>query len=236
MTNTTPERTEIIGGVDTHQDLHTAAIVSTDGAVLGSAPFSTTAPLPGDAALVLVPWRVAARGSRVHGDLWSRHHTPSGLVRRAGAGGDRSGPGESQPGAKTTPWTRSPAEAARTGTASRWPRTVPAPWSPCGQPAAMKSAAPRCRQHDRCGAREVRDQVRNLTRMQRLRTCAAWRPDAVGYRDPAIATKLLKSLARRILQPRSPNWTGSSFRWSRNWRPACLSSKEWESPTPASCS
>ena len=38
------------------------------------------------------------------------------------------------------------------------------------------------------------------TRMQRLRTCAAWRPDTVGYRDPVVATKLsLKSLARRIL-------------------------------------
>ena len=36
--------------------------------------------------------------------------------------------------------------------------------------------------------------------MQRLRTCAAWRPDTVGYRDPVVATKLsLKSLARRIL-------------------------------------
>ena len=47
---------------------------------------------------------------------------------------------------------------------------------------------------------EVRDQVRNLTRMQRLRTCAAWRPDIAGYRDPVVATKLaLKYLARRVL-------------------------------------
>ncbi len=47
---------------------------------------------------------------------------------------------------------------------------------------------------------EVRDPVRNLTRMQRLRTCAAWRPDTVGYRDPVVATKLsLKYLARRVL-------------------------------------
>ena len=36
--------------------------------------------------------------------------------------------------------------------------------------------------------------------MRRLRICAAWRPDAAGYRDPTVATKLsLKSLARRIL-------------------------------------
>ena len=47
---------------------------------------------------------------------------------------------------------------------------------------------------------EVRDQVRNLTRMQRLSACAAWRPDTVGYRDPVVATKLaLKYLARRVL-------------------------------------
>ena len=47
---------------------------------------------------------------------------------------------------------------------------------------------------------EVRDHIRNLTRMRRLRICAAWRPDATGYRDPAVATRLsLKSLARRVL-------------------------------------
>ena len=42
MTDTSPQPTEIIGGVDTHQDLHTAAIVSLDGAVLGTESFSTT--------------------------------------------------------------------------------------------------------------------------------------------------------------------------------------------------
>ena len=47
---------------------------------------------------------------------------------------------------------------------------------------------------------EVRDRIRNLTRMRCLRTCAAWRPDTTGYRHPAVATGLsLKSLARRIL-------------------------------------
>ena len=46
----------------------------------------------------------------------------------------------------------------------------------------------------------MRDRIRNLTRMRRLRICAAWRPDAAGYRDPTVATRLsLKSLARRIL-------------------------------------
>lgn len=38
----TAENIKIVGGVDTHQDLHTAAIVNLDGAVLGTESFSTT--------------------------------------------------------------------------------------------------------------------------------------------------------------------------------------------------
>ncbi len=48
---------------------------------------------------------------------------------------------------------------------------------------------------------ELRDQLRNLTRMQLIRTIAAWRPDATNYRDVTTATRLaLHSLARRYLE------------------------------------
>jgi transposase len=48
---------------------------------------------------------------------------------------------------------------------------------------------------------ELRDQVRNLTRMQLIRTCVAWRPNATNAADPVTATRIaLKSLARRMLQ------------------------------------
>jgi transposase len=48
---------------------------------------------------------------------------------------------------------------------------------------------------------ELRDQVRNLSGMRLIRTCAAWRPDTVGFRDPVVATRIaLKSLARRIIE------------------------------------
>jgi len=48
---------------------------------------------------------------------------------------------------------------------------------------------------------ELRDQVRNLTRMQLIRTCAAWRPELTNAADPVAATRIaLKSLARRILE------------------------------------
>ncbi len=37
--------------------------------------------------------------------------------------------------------------------------------------------------------------------MQLLRTCAGWRPDTSGFRDPVCATRIaLQSLARRILE------------------------------------
>ena len=48
---------------------------------------------------------------------------------------------------------------------------------------------------------ELRDQLRNMTRMQLIRTLATWRPDLSAYRDPVTATKIsLKSLARRYLE------------------------------------
>jgi transposase len=57
------------------------------------------------------------------------------------------------------------------------------------------------RHHIVSAPEELRDQIRNLTRMQLIRTCAAWRPDTIGYRDPVVATRIaLKSLARRILE------------------------------------
>jgi transposase len=57
------------------------------------------------------------------------------------------------------------------------------------------------RNHIVSAPEELRDQVRNLTRMQLIRTCAAWRPDTSGFRDPVCATRIaLKSLARRILE------------------------------------
>ena len=57
---------------------------------------------------------------------------------------------------------------------------------------------------------DLRDQVRNLTRMQLIRTCAAWRPETTNATDPGAATRnALKSLAdgSSILATRSPPWT-----------------------------
>lgn len=48
---------------------------------------------------------------------------------------------------------------------------------------------------------ELRDQLRTMTRMQLIRTLAAWRPDVTGYRNVTTAYRIaLKSLARRYLE------------------------------------
>ena len=48
---------------------------------------------------------------------------------------------------------------------------------------------------------DLRDSLRKMTRMQLIRTLAAWRPDMGGYREVDTAYRIaLKSLARRYLE------------------------------------
>jgi transposase len=52
-----------------------------------------------------------------------------------------------------------------------------------------------------CAPDELREQLRRLTRMQLIRTLAAWRPDLCDYRDVVSAYRItLKSLGRRYLE------------------------------------
>jgi len=52
-----------------------------------------------------------------------------------------------------------------------------------------------------CAPDRLRDLLRNMTRMQLIRTLAAWRPDLTGFRDVEESYKIaLKSLARRYLE------------------------------------
>ena len=92
MATATADNTQIIGGVDTHQDLHTAAVVSHDGTVLGTESFSTTR----------AGYRAMLRWFRSHGELLrvgvestgtlrSRHHPTPGALGNPRARGDRAG-------------------------------------------------------------------------------------------------------------------------------------------------
>ena len=52
-----------------------------------------------------------------------------------------------------------------------------------------------------CAPDELRDTLRRMTRMQLIRTLAAWRPDLTDYRNVVSAYRItLRSLARRYLE------------------------------------
>ena len=210
MTDPQAERVEIIGGVDTHQDLHTAAIVTLDGTVVGTESFSTTR----------AGYRAMLRWFQSHGELLrvgieSTGSYGAGITRHLALAGvpvlEVTGP---DPAARRAKGKDDALDAVAAAEAARTRRRVQVAKDRSGAVEALRvlrttrKTAVKCRRatlqqlHNTIVAApdEVRDQVRNLTRMQRLRTCAAWRPDTIGYRDPVVATRLsLKSMARRIL-------------------------------------
>ncbi|WP_420636995.1 IS110 family transposase [Candidatus Palauibacter sp.] len=204
------ERGGIVGGVDTHRDLHTAAVVTLEGTVLGTESFPTTR----------AGYRAMPRWFRSHGRLLrvgveSTGSYGAGIARHLGLSGvpvlEVTGPDPAARRARGKDDALdavAAAEAARTGCrvqvakdrggAMEAPRVLRTT-----RKTAVKSrrAAPQQLHNTIVAAPdEVRDRIRDLTRMRRLRVCAAWRPDATRSRDPAVATRLsLKSLARGVL-------------------------------------
>lgn len=201
---------EVVGGVDTHQDLHHAAVLSRVGEILGVRSFATTR----------AGYRAMLAWFRSHGELIrvGVEQTGSygaGLTRHLALAGipvlEVTGPDPALRRAKGKDDTLdaiSAAKAALTG------QRVSVAKDRSGQVEALRvlrttrRTAVKCRRatlqqlHNTIVAapEEVRDQLRNLTRMQLLRTCAAWRPDPIAFRDPVMATKIAcKSLARRLL-------------------------------------
>ena len=181
-----------------------------DGAVLGTESFSTTR----------AGYRARRRWFLSHGELLrvgveSTGSYGAGITRHLALAGvpvrEVTGP---DPAARRAKGKDDALDAIAAAEAARTKRRVQVAKDRSGAVAALRvlrttrKTAVKCRRatlqqlHNTVVAapEEVRDQVRNLTRMQRLRMCAAWRPDTLGYRDPVVATRLsLKSLARRIL-------------------------------------
>ncbi len=83
MATMTPETTGIIGGVDTHQDSHTAAIVTLEGMVLGTESFPTSR----SGYLAMLAWfrsrgellRVGVESTGSYGAGIARHLTRLGI-------------------------------------------------------------------------------------------------------------------------------------------------------------
>ena len=204
------EANTVVGGIDTHQDQHWAAVVDQTGRVLGTQAFSTTAA----GYRAMLRWfgskgdvgRVGVESTGTYGAGITRHLALAGIpvleVTRPDLAARRRQGKDDQ------------IDAVAAAHAALWGQRVQVAKDRDGAVEALRTL--RTTRRSAVKARraalqllyntivaapdEVRDRVRHLTRMQRLRTCACWRPKASGYRDPATAAKIaLKTQARRIL-------------------------------------
>ncbi len=200
----------VVGGIDTHKDLHVVAVPDTAGVVLGTQSFSTTR--AGNCALVR--WmrsfgdvrRVGIEGTGSYGAGVARHLHEAGIEVLEVDRPDRSD--RRLRGKSDTLDAENAARAVLAGRRTTTPKTKDGQVESLRILRLTRSTAVKSRRaalqvlrnHIVSAPEELRDQVRNLTRMQLIRTCAAWRPDATGVRDPVVATRIaLRSLARRIL-------------------------------------
>jgi transposase len=201
----------VVGGVDTHKDLHVAAVIDTDAVVLGTESFSTTRA----GYRALIRWmrtfgdvrKIGVEGTGSYGAGITRHLTEAGIEVLKVDRPDRSD--RRRRGKSDTLDAQAAALAALAGRRSSTPKRKDGLVESLRVLRLTRATAIRSRtkalqllrMHVVSAPEELRDQVRNLTRMQLLRTCVAWRPDTVGFRDPVVATRIaLKSLARRILE------------------------------------
>jgi transposase len=199
---------EVVGGVDTHSDTHTAAAVDTAGRLLGDRQFPATAAgyrqllawLRSFGALLIV----GVEGTGVYGAGLARHLTAEGVAmvevdrpdRKSRRFAGKSDPLDAQAAA------RAALAGVRTG----------APKQRDGQVEALRNlrVARRSAIDQRADCQRqvkslivtapepLRAQLRELKNTRLLATCAALRPDTTRIGDPEQAAKTaLRILARR---------------------------------------
>lgn len=208
---TSESKSVVIGGVDTHKDLHSAAVVDAHDRVLGHDFFPTTR----HGYKTMLRWmrsfgtldRVGIECTGTYGAGLPRYlqkadvevlevTAPEKTVRRQ-RGKDDVLDAENAAHAAyararvVTPKTRDGMiEALRILKVCR--KTAMA---------ARRVALQMIQMNIVSALEELRDSLRQMTRMQLIRTLASWRPDVTGYRDVATAYRItFKSLARRYLE------------------------------------
>jgi transposase len=201
----------VIGGVDTHKDLHVAAVVDERDCILGTRCFATTR----QGYRQMLAWmrsfgellRIGIESSGSYGAGLLRFVQKAGVEvlevttpdkldrRRRGKNDDLDAQNAAHAAfagtRAVTPRSRDGmVEALRVLTACR--KTAVA---------ARRVALQMIQNTIVCAPDDLRDILRSMTRMQLVRTLAAWRPDLTAYRDVEAAYRIsLKSLARRYLE------------------------------------
>lgn len=201
----------VVGGVDTHKDLHVAAVVDERDRLIGSRSFATTR----QGYRQILEWmrsfgrleRVGVEATGTYGAGLLRHLQAAGVEVLEITAPDRTD--RRRRGKSDDFDAEAAAHAAFAG------KRVVTPKSRDGMIEALR-VLKACRKtavaarrvalqmiHNTiiCAPEELRDALRRMTRMQLVRTLAAWRPDLTDYRNTPSAYRIaLKSLARRYLE------------------------------------
>ena len=201
----------IVGGVDTHKDLHVAAVVDEQDRVIETRSFATTR----QGYRQMLAWmrafgdlqRIGVELTGSYGAGLLRFMQQAGIAvlevttpdkqdrRRRGKNDDLDA--------------QNAAHAAFAGQRTVTPRSRDGMIESLRVLMACRKTAVSARRvalqmiHNTivCAPDGLRDQLRSLTRMQLVRTLASWRPDLTAYRDLESAYRIgLKSLARRYLE------------------------------------
>jgi transposase len=201
----------VVGGVDTHKDLHVAAVVDEQDRVLGTRCFATTR----QGYRQMLAWmgsfgevqRIGIESTGSYGAGLLRFVQKAGIEvlevttpdkldrRRRGKNDDLDA--------------QNAAHAAFAGKRTVTPRSRDGMTESlrvlktCRKTAvaARRVALQMIQSTIVCAPDGLRDMLRTMTRMQLVRTLAAWRPDLSAYRDVESAYRIsLKSLARRYLE------------------------------------
>lgn len=201
----------VIGGVDTHKDLHVAAVVDEHDHVLGSRSFATTR----QGYRQMLGWmrsfgqlhRIGVESTGTYGAGLLRYMQSADIEvlevttpdkhdrRRRGKDDDLDA--------------QNAAHAAFAGRRTVTPKRRDGMIESLRVLKACRKTAVAARRvalqmiHNTvvCAPDELREPLRRLTRMQLIRKLAAWRPDLSDYRNTVSAYRItLKSLGRRYLE------------------------------------
>ena len=206
-----PTRSVVIGGVDTHKDLHVAAVVDHQDRVIGSRSFASTR----QGYRQLLAWmrsfgelrRVGVESTGSYGAGLLRFLQQAGVMVLEVTAPDRQD--RRKRGKNDDLDAQNAAHAAYSGQRTVTPRSRDGMIEALRVLVACRKTAVTARRialqmiHNTIVAAPdgLRDQLRVMTRMQLVRTLATWRPDLTAYRDVEAAYRIsLKSLGRRYLE------------------------------------
>jgi len=211
MTQSVTEPQFIVGGVDTHKTQHVAAIVDGHDRLLASEHFAAT----GEGYKKLLRWmrsygdlhRIGVESTGSYGAGLLRYLQKVGLDVLEVTTPDRTD--RRKRGKNDTLDAENAAHAAFTGHRTVTPKTRDGMIESLrvlktGRKtaiAARRVAQQMIQMNIVAAPAKLRESVQSMTRMQCIRTLAAWRPDLTAYRDVTTAYRItLKSLARRYLE------------------------------------